>query len=68
VVTFHRLSDTSTRVMIQIDWQPSGVVEKVGSAINVDDLQVKRDAQRFKEFIESRGQETGSWRGDVEAG
>ena len=67
VVTFHRLSDTSTRVMIQIDWQPSGVVEKVGSAINVDDLQVKRDAQRFKEFIESRGQETGSWRGDVEA-
>ena len=54
VVTFHRLGDTSTRVMIQIDWQPSGVVEKVGSAINVDDLQVKRDAQRFKEFIESR--------------
>ena len=68
VVTFHRLSDTSTRVMIQIDWQPSSVAEKVGSAVNVDDWQVKRDAKRFKEFIESRGQETGSWRGDVEAG
>lgn len=68
VVTFHRLSDTSTRVMIQIDWQPSGVAEKVGSAINVDELQVKRDAERFKKFIESRSQETGSWRGDIEAG
>ena len=68
VVTFHRLSDTSTRVMIQIDWQPSGVVEKVGSAVNVDEWQIKRDAKRFKEFIESRGYETGSWRGDVEAG
>jgi uncharacterized membrane protein len=68
VVTFHRLSDTSTRVMIQIDWQPSGVIEKVGSAINVDELQVKRDAERFKKFIESRSQETGSWRGDIEAG
>jgi uncharacterized membrane protein len=68
VVTFHRLSDTSTRVMIQIDWQPSGVIEKVGSAINVDELQVKRDAGRFKKFIESRSQETGSWRGDIEAG
>ena len=68
VVTFHRLSNTSTRVMIQIDWQPSSVAEKVGSAVNVDDWQVKRDAKRFKEFIESRGQETGSWRGDVEAG
>jgi hypothetical protein len=68
VVTFHRLSDSSTRVMIQIDWQPSGVIEKVGSAINVDELQVKRDADRFKKFIESQSQETGSWRGDIEAG
>jgi uncharacterized membrane protein len=68
VVTFHRLGDTTTRVMIQIDWQPSGVVEKVGSAINIDERQVKRDAERFKEFVESRGRETGSWRGDVEAG
>jgi hypothetical protein len=54
--------------MIQIDWQPSGVVEKVGSAVNVDEWQIKRDAKRFKEFIESRGYETGSRRGDVEAG
>ena len=68
VVTFHRLSDTSTRVMIQIDWQPSGVVEKIGSAVNVDELQVKRDAERFKKFIESQSQATGSWRGDIEAG
>lgn len=68
VVTFHRLSDTAARVMIQIDWQASSVAEKVGSAINVDELQVKRDAERFKKFIESRGHETGSWRGDVEAG
>ena len=68
MVTFHRLGDTSTRVMIQIDWQPSSVAEKVGSAINVDEMQVKQDAERFKEFIESRGRETGSWRGDIEAG
>ena len=68
VVTFHRLSDTSTRVMIQIDWEPSCVVEKIGSAVNVDELQVKRDAERFKKFIESQSQATGSWRGDIEAG
>jgi uncharacterized membrane protein len=68
VVTFHRLGDTSTRVMIQIDWQPTSVAEKVGSAINVDELQVKQDAERFKEFVESQGRETGSWRGDVQAG
>ena len=65
VVTFHRLGDTTTRVMIQIDWEPEGLVEKAGAAVGVDDHQVKSDAKRFKEFIESRGTETGAWRGDV---
>ena len=67
VVTFHRLSDTTTRLMIQIDWEPSGIVEKVGAAVNIDDHRVKADAKRFKAFIESRGTETGAWRGDVDA-
>ena len=65
VVTFHRLSDTDTRVTIQLDWQPEGIVEKVGSAVGVDDRQIKADAKRFKEFIEQRGVETGQWRGDI---
>ncbi len=67
VVTFHRLSDTTTRLMIQIDWEPSGIVEKVGAAVNIDDHRVKADAKRFKQFIESRGAETGAWRGEVDA-
>jgi len=66
VVTFHRLNDTQTRVMIQIDWEPEGLVEKVGSAVGVDDHQVKADAKRFKTFIEERGAQTGAWRGDVD--
>ena len=51
--------------MIQIDWEPEGLVEKAGAAIGVDDRQVKGDAKRFKEFIESRPTATGAWRGDV---
>ncbi|MEV4282086.1 SRPBCC family protein [Actinoplanes xinjiangensis] len=66
VVTFHRLSDAETRVTVQLDWEPEGIVEKVGSAVGVDSHQVKADAKRFKEFIESRGTATGAWRGDVE--
>ncbi len=65
VVTFHRLDDNRSRVMIQIDWEPEGLVEKAGAAIGVDDRQVKGDAKRFKEFIESRPTATGAWRGDV---
>ncbi|GGC11878.1 SRPBCC family protein [Cellulomonas carbonis] len=66
VVTFHRLSDTTTRVMVQIDWETESLVEKAGAALGVDDRQVKKDLERFKEFIESRGVETGGWRGDVD--
>lgn len=65
VVTFHRLSDTSTRVMVQIDWETESLTEKIGSAVGVDDAQVKKDLKSFKEFIEGRGVETGAWRGDV---
>jgi uncharacterized membrane protein len=68
VVTFHRLDDNKSRVMVQIDWEPSDLVEKVGSAINIDDRRVQGDLERFKEFIESRGSETGAWRGDVDQG
>jgi len=66
VVTFHRLGDGETRVMIQIEWVPEGVAEKTGAAIGVDDRQVKADAKRFKQFIEARGSETGEWRGDID--
>ena len=65
VVTFHRLNDTQTRVTVQLDWSPEGVVEKVGDVLQLDERRVKGDLARFKEFIESRGVETGAWRGDV---
>ena len=68
VITFHRLDEHTTRVTAQIDWEPDGLVEKAGAAVGVDDRQVKADLARFKEFIEQRGAETGSWRGDVQAG
>jgi uncharacterized membrane protein len=67
VVTFHRLSDTKTRVMLQIDYEPRGIVENVGDALGAVSLRVKGDLQRFKEFIESLGTETGAWRGTVDS-
>jgi uncharacterized membrane protein len=65
VVTFHKLDEGTTRVTIQLDWDPQGVMEKAGAAAGVDERRVKGDAQRFKEFIEARGVETGAWRGDI---
>lgn len=66
VVTFHKLDDTHTRVTVQLEWAPQGFVETVGAAIGIDDHAIKKDLAKFKEFIESRGAETGAWRGDVD--
>jgi len=65
VVTFHRLSDHKTRIMLQLAYEPEGIVENVGDMIGMVSTRVRADLKRFKEFIESCGQETGSWRGEV---
>jgi uncharacterized membrane protein len=65
VVTFHRLDDQHTRVSLQLEFEPEGVTEKAGTALGVVGQRVKGDLNKFKQFIESRGEETGSWRGDV---
>ena len=65
VVTFHKLSEDTSRVVVQIDWAPEGIVEKAGDVLGFDTHAVKKDLANFKEFIESRPSETGAWRGDV---
>jgi uncharacterized membrane protein len=66
VVTFHRLSDAQTRVMLQLDTEPEGFVEKAGEAIGLVSHQVKTDLERFKDFIESEPHATAGWRGSVD--
>ncbi|WP_066043980.1 SRPBCC family protein [Herbiconiux solani] len=66
VVTFHKLTDDTSRVTVQIDWEPEGLLEKAGAALGAGKHAVKKDLENFKEFIEKQGSETGAWRGDVE--
>jgi uncharacterized membrane protein len=63
-----RITDQRTRVNVEVYWEPEGLAEKAGSAIGADSRQVSADLRRFKEFIESRGIETGAWRSTVEQG
>ena len=66
VVTFHRIDDGQSRVMLQLDTEPEGLVEKAGDVLGIVRARTKGDLERFKKFIESRGSETGAWRGEVE--
>ncbi len=55
MVTFHRISDGATRVMLQLEAEPEGIIEEVGDKLGVFDRRVEGDLKRFKEFVESRG-------------
>ncbi|MEV0253656.1 SRPBCC family protein [Streptomyces sp. NPDC050732] len=66
VVTFHRLDDSRTKVMLQMHYDPEGLAETVGDKLGFVKRQVTGDLGRFKKFIERRdGAETGAWRGEV---
>ena len=66
VVTFHRIDDETTRLMLQLDFEPEGFVEAAGDALGFVRRRAAGDLERFKGFIEARGNETGGWRGDID--
>jgi uncharacterized membrane protein len=68
VVTFHRVSDHTTRVTLQLEYEPDTLLEEAGSALGMVERRIQGDLERFKEFVESRGRETGAWRGTVKQG
>jgi uncharacterized membrane protein len=65
-VTFHHIDPSTTKVMLQLDFDPEGFVEQVGDKLGIIRSQTKADLDRFKEFIEERGSATGAWRDDVD--
>jgi uncharacterized membrane protein len=68
VIRFTPVGADRTRITAVIGYEPEGVVEKVGDKLGVVESRVKGDLERFKEFIESRGSETGAWRGEIQGG
>jgi uncharacterized membrane protein len=65
-VRFEPVDATSCRITLELDVAPEGPVEATGDALGFVSRRVKGDLERFREFIESRGQATGAWRGRVE--
>jgi uncharacterized membrane protein len=66
VVTFHPLDDDTTRVTLQMDYEPEGFLENVGDKVGFVSSRLTGDMERFKAFIEDRSVSTGAWRGTIE--
>ncbi len=66
-VTFEPVGENKSRVRLSMSYQ-ADPLEAIGSTAGLDARRVRGDLERFKELIESRGSETGAWRGEVSAG
>jgi uncharacterized membrane protein len=67
-VRFEPLGADRTRVRLLMAYDPEDTLEKAGDALGLFTSRVESSVQEFKRFIESRGQETGAWRGEVDDG
>jgi uncharacterized membrane protein len=65
-VYFSSAGPDRTVVTLELEYEPEGLVEKAGDALNIVERQAQSDVEKFKTFIEARHLETGAWRGDVE--
>jgi uncharacterized membrane protein len=69
IVTFEQLGNDQTRINVEMDVEgESGAENVAGDLLGVVKAQVRGDLERFKQLIESRGEETGAWRGEVQDG
>jgi uncharacterized membrane protein len=66
-VSFEKVGEDKTLVRLSMSYQ-ADPLEAIGSVAGLDARRVKGDLKRFKELIESRGTESGAWRGEVSAG
>ncbi|MFE0725815.1 MULTISPECIES: SRPBCC family protein [Streptomyces] len=53
VVTFHRLSDTTSRVTLQIEYDPKGFIEHLGALTNLDSTLANYDLGEFQKLAET---------------
>jgi uncharacterized membrane protein len=67
-VRFTSSGGNRTTVTLSMSYDPEGVIENIGDALGAVGMRVQGDLNRFKEFIESRGSETGGWRGEIRGG
>jgi len=67
-VTFHPLADDLTRVVLTMEYYPSGFMEKMGNIWRAGGRRARLDLKNFRRFITIQGEATGSWRGEIRDG
>ena len=65
LVNFESLSGSKCRITLRMDYGPKGALERAGDSVGLIEKRVREDLQRFKSFIEARGEASGAWRDEI---
>jgi uncharacterized membrane protein len=68
VVSFHELDDNLTRVLLVIEYYPSGFFEKTGNIWRAQGRRVRLDLKNYARFITLKGEAEDAWRGEIQDG
>ncbi|WP_053850362.1 SRPBCC family protein [Streptomyces sp. NRRL B-24085] len=68
VVSFHKLADNLTRVLLVIEYYPQGLFEKTGNIWRAQGRRARLDLKNFARFITLKGEAEDGWRGEIRDG
>jgi len=68
VVSFHRLDDALTRVLLVIEYYPQGLFEKTGNIWRAQGRRARLDLKNYVRFITLKGEAEDGWRGEIRDG
>jgi hypothetical protein len=68
VVSFHRLEDNLTRVLLVMEYYPSGFFEKTGNIWRAQGRRARLDLKHYARFITFKGEAEDGWRGEIRDG
>jgi uncharacterized membrane protein len=68
VVSFHRLEENLTRVLLVMEYYPTGFFEKTGNIWRAQGRRARLDLKNFARFITLKGEAEDAWRGEIRDG
>ncbi|NGO09686.1 SRPBCC family protein [Streptomyces sp. HC44] len=68
VVSFHPLGENLTRVLLVMEYYPTGLFERTGNIWRAQGRRARLDLKHFARYITLRGEATDGWRGEISDG
>ncbi|MFF4243289.1 SRPBCC family protein [Streptomyces sp. NPDC001822] len=67
-VSFHELAPSLTRIVLVVEYYPSGFFEKTGNLWRVQGRRMRLDFKHFQRFVTLTDEEPEGWRGEIREG